>query len=118
MIVENQTSAVGLSTNMTSITESRPLFIRLTLPDGLEEALEGLSREVLRHKPEDINEFAAEHFDQLLKRRGYIGKHCHANLKNAGNVFKHLPMDATNLPLLFKNIFAFSQNLISNVALL
>lgn len=58
---------------MTALTESRPLFIRLTLPDGLEEALEGLAREVLRHKPENIHEFAAEHFEQLLKKRGYVG---------------------------------------------
>ena len=59
---------------MTAVTESRPLFIRLTLPEGLEEALEGLAREVLRHKPENIHEFAAEHFDQLLRRRGHVGK--------------------------------------------
>ena len=58
---------------MTAVIESRPLFIRLTLPEGLEEALEGLAREVLRHKPENIHEFAAEHFDQLLRRRGHVG---------------------------------------------
>merc|ERR1712228_1066038 len=52
-----------------ALTESRPLFIRLTLPDGLEEALEGLAREVLRHQPENILDFAANHFDQLLKKR-------------------------------------------------
>jgi len=50
-------------------TESRPLFIRLTLPEGLEEALEGLAREVLRTQPENIYEFAANHFDQILKKR-------------------------------------------------
>ena len=51
-------------------TESRPLFIRLTLPDGLEEALEGLAREVLRSQPDNILEFAANHFEQLVKTRG------------------------------------------------
>ena len=56
-----------------ALTESRPLFIRLTLPDGLEEALEGLAREVLRHQPENILDFAANHFDQLLKKRGTSG---------------------------------------------
>jgi len=50
-------------------TENRPLFIRLTLPEGLEEALEGLAREVLRTQPENIYEFAANHFDQILKKR-------------------------------------------------
>merc|ERR1711923_442207 len=57
-----------------ALTESRPLFIRLTLPDGLEEALEGLAREVLRHQPENILDFAANHFDQLLKKRGTSAK--------------------------------------------
>ena len=55
---------------MTAATETRPLFIRLTLPDGLEEALEGLAREVLRNQPENILEFAANHFEQLVKTRG------------------------------------------------
>ena len=58
---------------MGTVTEARPLFIRLTLPDGLEEALEGLAREVLRHKPDNIYEFAADHFEQQLKKRGYTG---------------------------------------------
>jgi len=60
--------------NKMAMTESRPLFIRLTLPDGLEEALEGLAREVLRHQPENILDFAANHFDQLLKKRGTTAK--------------------------------------------
>ena len=47
----------------------RPLFIRLNLPSGLEEALESLAREVLRQKPTNIYEFAADHFEELVKRR-------------------------------------------------
>ena len=58
---------------MTTETQSRPLFIRLTLPDGLEEALEGLAREVLRSQPENILEFAANHFEHLVKTRGSAG---------------------------------------------
>lgn len=58
-----------------AMTESRPLFIRLTLPDGLEEALEGLAREVLRHQPDNILDFAANHFEQLVKKRGTTGEH-------------------------------------------
>ena len=59
---------------MSATTETRPLFIRLTLPDGLEEALEGLAREVLRHHPDNIYEFAADHFEQQLKKRGFTSK--------------------------------------------
>ena len=55
---------------MATDTETRPLFIRLTLPNGLEEALEGLAREVLRSQPDNILEFAANHFEQLVKTRG------------------------------------------------
>ena len=67
--------AVSLSVpdTMATETQSRPLFIRLTLPDGLEEALEGLAREVLRSQPDNILEFAANHFEQLVKTRGSTG---------------------------------------------
>ena len=47
----------------------KPLFIRLSLPSGLEESLEGLAREVLRSQPKNIYEFAAEHFEELLRKR-------------------------------------------------
>ncbi|XP_023330594.1 kinesin-related protein 4 isoform X3 [Eurytemora carolleeae] len=55
------------------MTDTRPLFIRLTLPAGLEDALEGLAREVLRHQPENILEFAADHFDLQLRKRSESG---------------------------------------------
>ena len=55
-----------------AVTE-RPLFIRLNLPDGLEEALEGLAREVLREKPGNIYEFAADYFEDLVKKRNKGG---------------------------------------------
>jgi hypothetical protein len=47
----------------------RPLFIRLSLPAGLEEALENVAREVLRSQPKNIYQFAAEHFEDLLRKR-------------------------------------------------
>ena len=47
----------------------RPLFIRLSLPAGLEESLEGLAREVLRAQPKDLHRFAADHFEAKLKIR-------------------------------------------------
>jgi hypothetical protein len=51
----------------------RPLFIRLSLPPGLEEALEGLAREILRSKTDNILHFAADYFDNLVKIRGEKG---------------------------------------------
>ena len=53
----------------------RPLFIRLNLPSGLEEALESLAREVLRQKPQNIYEFAADHFEELVKKRNECKYH-------------------------------------------
>ena len=47
----------------------RPLFIRLSLPVGLEDTLEGLAREVLRSKPKNIYQFAADYFEDLLRKR-------------------------------------------------
>ena len=54
---------------MAASVAERPLFIKLNLPDGLEEALEGLAREVLREKPGNIYEFAADYFEELVKKR-------------------------------------------------
>lgn len=39
------------------------------VPHGLATVVEGLAREVLRHRPEDIYVFAARHFEKLLKLR-------------------------------------------------
>lgn len=39
------------------------------VPHGLAAVVEGLTREVLRHRPEDIYVFAAHHFEKLLKLR-------------------------------------------------
>ena len=46
-----------------------PLFIRVVVPNGLEETLEDLTREVLRHRPKNIYEFAAKHFAEKLEQR-------------------------------------------------
>ena len=62
------------------MTDTRPLFIRLTLPAGLEDALEGLAREVLRHQPENILEFAADHFDLQLRKRSESGLNYDKNI--------------------------------------
>ena len=47
----------------------RPLIIRLRVPCGLEDALEGLAREILRSKPKYMYEFAAQYFERLLRKR-------------------------------------------------
>ncbi|XP_071570359.1 uncharacterized protein [Temnothorax nylanderi] len=39
------------------------------VPHGLATVVESLTREVLRHRPEDIYVFAARHFEKLLKLR-------------------------------------------------
>lgn len=39
------------------------------VPHGLATVVESLTREVLRHRPEDIYVFAAHHFEKLLKLR-------------------------------------------------
>ncbi|XP_028981780.1 uncharacterized protein LOC114841078 [Diachasma alloeum] len=39
------------------------------VPQGLAAAVEGLTREVIRNKPEDIYVFAARHFENLLQLR-------------------------------------------------
>ena len=61
---------------MTPNGTDKPLFIRLSLPSGLEESLEGLAREVLRSQPKNIYEFAAEHFEELLRKRNKGNKSC------------------------------------------
>ena len=50
-------------------TQSAVITVHVTVPKNLEKLLEGLSREVLREQPDNIHEFAAVHFEQLLDRR-------------------------------------------------
>lgn len=52
-----------------ALPSERPLFIRLSLPPGLEESLEGLAKEVLREQPKNIYAFAAKYFEQKLRQR-------------------------------------------------
>ena len=50
-------------------TQSAVITVHVSVPKDLEKLLEGLSREVLREQPDNIHEFAAVHFEQLLDRR-------------------------------------------------
>lgn len=47
--------------------------MKLRVPPGFQNLLEGLAREVLREQPEDIINFAAQYFrNQLLIREGIL----------------------------------------------
>ena len=47
--------------------------MKLRVPPGFQNLLEGLAREVLREQPEDIINFAAQYFrNQLLIRDGML----------------------------------------------
>ena len=47
--------------------------MKLRVPPGFQNLLEGLAREVLREQPEDIINFAAQYFrNQLLIREGML----------------------------------------------
>ena len=50
-------------------TQFAVITVHVSVPKDLEKLLEGLSREVLREQPDNIHEFAAVHFEQLLDRR-------------------------------------------------
>ena len=43
---------------------------KLKVPDGFNNLLEGLAREVLREQPESIIKFAAEYFKTQIALRG------------------------------------------------
>jgi hypothetical protein len=57
-----------------NLTSQGPLFVRVTVPQGLDAALEGLAREVLKQQPRDIYWFAAQHFETLARLRDIGGK--------------------------------------------
>ena len=41
------------------------------MPPELPSVLKNLSKEVIKHKPEDVNKFAREYFERLLKESHY-----------------------------------------------
>lgn len=67
-----------------------PLFTRLSLPEGLEEVVEGLAREVIKSQysqPYDIYNFAWKYFSDLVARR----KSLPAKSKSSSFCFNPLP---------------------------
>lgn len=59
-----------------SLTSKGPLFLRVSVPEGMDAALEGLAREVLKEQPTDIYWFAAQHFEKLVRLRDMGGERC------------------------------------------
>lgn len=57
-----------------NLTSKGPLFLRISVPEGLDAALEGLAREVLKQQPRDIYWFAAQHFETLVSLRNMGGE--------------------------------------------
>lgn len=65
------------SINRPSLHPGTEYLIGPRVPHGLAAVVEGLTREVLRHHPEDIYIFAAHHFEKLLKlREQYHSEKC------------------------------------------
>lgn len=48
--------------------------LRVTVPLGMDAALEGLARAVLKEQPSDIYLFAADHFESLMRMREVSGE--------------------------------------------
>lgn len=55
---------------------AKKMYSRACIPPGMDMALQGLAREVLREQPRDLYRFAATHFERLLKIRDLAGKNC------------------------------------------
>ncbi|KAF2352392.1 hypothetical protein FHG87_016853 [Trinorchestia longiramus] len=64
------------------------IFVRLSLPDGLEELVEGVAREVLHSSAKDEAEIqlvAKNYFEKLVSRRKQNDKRGHKNRDNKYN---------------------------------
>ncbi|KAK3926797.1 Helicase SKI2W [Frankliniella fusca] len=61
---------VSWSSNPRPRTQEAQVFVKLSVPEGMDAALQGLTREVLRHQPADIYWFAAQYFENLIRLRG------------------------------------------------
>ncbi|CAH2009895.1 unnamed protein product [Acanthoscelides obtectus] len=65
-------------------TETAEMIVkRVSVPIGLEELMEGLTKEVLLNKPDDLYEFAARYFSKLLLLRDKANyKEAHKQSRN------------------------------------
>lgn len=72
----------------------RRVFVKLSVPEGMDAALQGLTREVLRHQPGDIYSFAAQYFESLVRARdGRGGARGGARGRGRPGKSWHLPQD-------------------------
>ncbi|XP_023289748.1 uncharacterized protein LOC105702338 [Orussus abietinus] len=62
-----------MGTSTVDLKTSEGILMAPRVPQGLAAAVEGLTREVIRQRPEDIYVFAAHHFEKLLRLRDQYG---------------------------------------------
>ncbi|XP_032662697.1 A-kinase anchor protein 12-like [Odontomachus brunneus] len=74
--------------NRPSLHPGAGYFIGPRVPQGLAAVVEGLTREVLRHRPEDIYVFAAHHFEKLLKLREQYHAEKYRNIREFDDDFR------------------------------
>lgn len=73
--------------NRPSLHPGTGYLIGPRVPHGLAAVVEGLTREVLRHRPEDIYVFAARHFEKLLKLREQYHAEKYSNIREFDDEF-------------------------------
>ena len=72
------------------------VYVAPRVPQGLAAAVEGLTREVIRHQPDNIYVFAAQHFEKLLRlRQEYDSNNAAASISSDTKKGSKIPQ-ATN----------------------
>ena len=57
-------------------------YQRKPVPEGFEEILHDLIKEILRNQPEEIEKFCYNYFDKLIRKRSTDSENKTANLEN------------------------------------
>lgn len=82
-LIDPQTKlAPKMATTMQDSKIGDCIFLTPRVPQGLAAAVEGLTREVIRHRPDNIYVFAAHHFEKLLHLREQYGNNNNNNNNN------------------------------------
>ncbi|XP_030762555.1 uncharacterized protein PF11_0213-like [Sitophilus oryzae] len=69
-------------------SDDRMIVKRVSVPTGLEELMEGLTKEVLLKKPKDLYQFASEYFSQLVLLREKSHKYKVHPVRSAQSITK------------------------------